>query len=104
MLSAIRLSVTLVGRTTASNVASASVMLCATVNEVTILTSERKLAVATNSPTRNARWSYPVKMCSTPSRRKLPNVLRYELPPAVSNVARGPAEVQNGLMGEAGRR
>ena len=55
MLSAIRLPVSLVGSTTASKVASASVMLCATVNDVTILTSERKLSMAINRQTRNAR-------------------------------------------------
>ena len=59
MLSAIRLSVTLVGRTTASNVASASVMLCATVNDVTILTSERKLAGGDQQPDQEREMVVP---------------------------------------------
>jgi hypothetical protein len=55
MLNAIRLSVSLVGSTTASNVASASMMLWARVNDVTTFTRERKVAVAISRPTRRAR-------------------------------------------------
>ena len=59
MLSAIRLSVSLVGSTTASNVANASVMLCATVNEVTILTSERKLVGGDQQPHQKRQMVVP---------------------------------------------
>ena len=57
MLTAISDSVSLEGSVTAPNVASASVMLCATVNDVITFTSDPSVVVATSSPIRNARWS-----------------------------------------------
>ena len=49
------LSVKREGSTTMPNVASASVILCATVNDVITFTSERRDAVAISRPTKNAR-------------------------------------------------
>ena len=74
MLSAIMLSVKRDGRTTRLKVASASVMLWATVNDVITFTSDRSDAVAISSPNRNDRWSQPVAMCCILAIQTFPRV------------------------------
>ena len=48
------------------SVATASVMLCATVNEVMVLISVQRSPTISNSPSTNTRWSAPNQMCWMP--------------------------------------
>ena len=69
MLSAMTASTGADGTCTKPSVASASVMLCATVNAVIVLTSSHVPRVMSTSASTNSRWSMPSRMCSTPSLR-----------------------------------
>jgi hypothetical protein len=44
-------------------------MLCAAVNAVMARASWRKVDVRRKRPSTNRRWSYPSRMCSTPSEK-----------------------------------
>ena len=67
MLSAIVASTGAAGTRTKPRVAAASVMLCASVNAVTVASSLRTLATSSSRHSTNSRWSAPDRMCSTPS-------------------------------------
>src|SRR2546426_592809 len=59
------------GSTTMSSAARPSVTLWASVNEVMILASANQPPPRRRRPSRNSRWSQPVRMCPIPSRAKL---------------------------------
>ncbi len=55
------------GMVTTPSSARASVMLCATVNDVASPTSERRSRNGSTRQSRNSRWSMPSAMCAAPS-------------------------------------
>src|SRR5881396_2492699 len=59
------------GSTTMSSAARPSVTLWASVNAVMILASANQPPPRRRRPSRNSRWSQPVRMCPIPSRAKL---------------------------------
>ena len=62
MLSAMAGSMIRAGGVTMFSAASDSVMLCATVNEVTTSASWRIVPPSSSRPTRKSRWSGPMRM------------------------------------------
>ena len=67
MLNAIAGSMIRAGGLTMFSAASDSVMLCARVNEVTTMRSWRMDPPSRSRPTRNSRWSGPIRMWWTPA-------------------------------------
>ncbi len=67
MLSAITASTGAGGTCTKPSVAAPSVMLCATVNAVTVATSRRTPRTSNSNASTNSKWSTPSRMCSMPS-------------------------------------
>src|SRR2546425_1076165 len=59
------------GSTTTSSAARARVTLWASVNAVMVLASASQPPPRRRRPSRNSRWSQPVRMCPIPSRTKL---------------------------------